>query len=135
MPGGRLPFDCGSDFFPITATAEGVYAGGWSYSLTSDPVGGKEIKAIVSKFTQDGSNGPGPNGSIWTAGSNGTNAPLGAFFAYSGGEAFAARGHVHERGNDNNFLGGAGPHLTYADHFFAKYTTVLDRISAPTPSP
>src|SRR5258708_35725727 len=107
MPAWRRTFDSGSDFFAITATAEGVYAGGWSYSLTSDPVGGKEIKAIVSKFTQDGSNGPGPNGSIWTAGSNGTNAPLGAFFAYSGGGGSAAGGQRKTRRTDRNYVGGS----------------------------
>src|SRR5258708_2855268 len=134
MPGGRLPFDCGSDFFPITATAEGVYAGGWSYSLTSDPVGGKESKAIVSKFTQDGSNGPGPNGSIWTAGSNGTNAPLGAFFAYSGGEAFAASGNVNESGTDYIYVVGTGQPCSYVAYFVAKYGTAGDRIAAATDS-
>jgi hypothetical protein len=133
-PAWSRTFDSGSLFYGITATAEGVYAGGWSYSLTYDPVGGKEDKAIVSKFAQDGSSGPGPNGSIWTAGSNGTNAPLGAFFSYSGLESFQASGSVNESGTDYIYAVGGGQPCSYGAELVAKYDTAGHLIAAATDS-
>jgi hypothetical protein len=127
-------FDSGSDFFGIAVTDEGVYAEGWSYSLTVDNVGGKEVKALICKFALNGSNGAGPNGSLWTAGSDGTNQPLSAFFSYSGVESFATASAASESGTDYIYAVGGGQPCSYGAYFVAKYDTQGHRIAAATDS-
>jgi hypothetical protein len=133
-PAWSRSFGSGSDFFGVTATAEGVYAEGWSYTLTVDNVGGKEVKPIVSKFALNGSNGAGPNGSLWTAGSNGTNQPLSAFFVYGGVESFATASTVNENGTDYVYAVGTAQPCSTVAYFVAKYDTQGHRVAAATDS-
>ena len=134
VPTWSRTFGSGSDFYGIAAASTGIFAAGWSYSLTTDTAGGKEVKTIVSQFTLDGTDGPGPNGSVWTAGSNGTNAPLGALFSYEGVEMFNASGSANESGTNYIYAVGGGQPCSYGAYFVVKYDTAGNRIGAATDS-
>ncbi len=62
IPAWAKSFAFGTDFYGIAATSEGVYADGPNYSLSTDNVGGKEVKSIAAKFALDGSDGAGAGG-------------------------------------------------------------------------
>ncbi len=126
-------FDFGTNFFGVTAMNEGVYAGGWNYSLTSDPVGGKEVKTLLAKFAQDGSSGPATGGATWLAGSGRTNS-LGAFFAYSGVEMFGSLASAQVGGQQFVYAAGGGQPASYFAYLVAKYDTAGNRLAAATDS-
>ena len=126
-------FPFGTDLRGIAATNEGVYAGGWNYSLTSDPVGGKEVKTLVGKFAPDGSDGPGPGGAAWVAGSGGT-ASLASFFVYSGVEMFNAFTTAVEGGSQVLYAAGGGQPGSYFAYLVAKYDSAGHRLAAATDS-
>ena len=132
-PAWSRTFTNGSMIFGAAADGEGVYGVGSSYSLTSDPVGGKEVKPIVAKFAIDGSNGSGPSGSLWVAGSGGT-AGLGAFFAYSGVEMFHAATTNLEGGVPVVYAVGAGQPASYGAYLVAKFDAAGNRLAAATDS-
>src|SRR5919198_2322352 len=113
-------FDFGTQFLGITATNEGVYAGGQNYSLTNDPVGGKEAKTFLAKFAPDGSSGSGPGGSTWVTGGPGN---LGPFFAYSGTEVFGDVRAAVEGGSTFVYAAGGGQPCSYFAYLVAKYDT------------
>jgi len=126
-------FDSGSNFFGLTSTNEGVYPAGYSWSLTTDSVGGKEVKSILGRFALDGSSGPGPEGSTWVAGSGGT-ASRGAFFTYSGVEASSAVTATVEDGSTFLYAVGGGQPYSYGAYLVAKYDTSGNRLAAATDS-
>lgn len=67
-------------FGGVAADASGVYVSGYSYSQTTDGVGGKEHKSIVCKFPSNGATGPGLGGLDWIA--------KPTFFSYMGYENY-----------------------------------------------
>lgn len=71
------------EFQGIGATAGGVYLAGWSYSRTTDGIGSKEHKGILTKFPLTGPPGGGFGGAVWD-----TPVPVGCMFpGYKGYEA------------------------------------------------
>jgi hypothetical protein len=118
LPFGPSPvwarsYGFGTDFFGIAATDEGVYAGGWNYSLTTDNVGGKESKCILAKFAPDGSNGPAPGGALWLA--------LPNFFAYTGAELLHSATTTVEGGSPVNYSVGLAQPCSYWAYVIAKF--------------
>ena len=79
-------FGSGTYFYSVAAANDGVFAAGANYGLTHDHIGGKEAKTFLAKFGSDGTDGPGPEGSLWATGGPGD---LGTFVpSYDGGEVF-----------------------------------------------
>lgn len=108
-------FDYGTSFFGIAATNEGVYPVGHNYSLSSDGVGGKEVKGIAVKFTTDGSNGGGLGGSVWY------NSPN--FYGYRGVESFSAATMADISGTTYLYAAGGGQPASYFAAVIGKFTT------------
>ena len=128
-PSGSSPvwsrvFTFGTNFYGITATNEGVYAGGWSYDLTTDPGGGKEVKSILAKFWPDGSPGSGPGGSIWVSTPN--------FFPYGGVEHHTDVTNAVEGGNTFIYATGGGQPFSYFAPVTAKYDTLGNLLAQAT---
>lgn len=113
------------------ATTDGVFAAGQSYSLTTDSAGGKEVKPVLGRFPLDGSNGAGPEGSTWIAGSGGT-VSQGAFFAYGGVESF--QGGVTAAPGGGYYAVGAGQPASYGAYLVAKFDLSGNRLAAATDS-
>ncbi|NUQ63811.1 MAG: PKD domain-containing protein, partial [Pirellulales bacterium] len=126
-------FNNGTNFFGISAANGAVYAGGDSYSLTSDPVGGKEVKPLLARFRQDGSSGSAAGGAEWVAGSGGT-ASRANFFAYSGVEMFSAVAGVTIGAQQLVYAAGFGQPASYSAYLVAKYDTAGNRQAAATDS-
>jgi hypothetical protein len=102
-------------FFGLVATNQGLYLPGYSYTLTTDNVGGKENKSILTKFPLDGATGPGSGGSSWVATPN--------FFSYTGGENFSAMASAVEGGTTYLYAAGGGQPCSYYAYTIAKYDT------------
>src|SRR5436190_19723136 len=95
----------GQEYFNgVSASPEGVYFSGYSFALTTDNVGGKEIKGITAKFPLSGNTGAGPSGSTWV---RQTPAPPGAY-GYGGGEVCNGCVVVNEQGNYFLYAAGNG---------------------------
>jgi cysteine-rich repeat protein len=109
------PYGFGTNFYAVAATNEGVYAGGFNYSLTTDGVGGKEIKSFLAKFAPDGSNGPAPGGATWLA--------MPHFFAYTGSEFFLAASSAVESGSSFIYAVGGGQPCSFSAYAIAKFDT------------
>ena len=117
-------FGFGTTFFGIAATNEGVYPVGWNYSLSNDPVGGKEVKSIAAKFAPDGSSGPGPGGSQWVRTPN--------IYGYSGVEAFQTATTADIGGTTYLYAGGGGQPFSFYAFTVAKYDTAGNLLNVAT---
>ena len=132
-PAWSRTFGSGSVLFGVAAGTDGVYGGGWSYTLTSDPAGGKEVKAVMAKFPLDGSNGAGPENTIWVAGSGGTNSRAN-FFSYGGVEYGNGATVATENGLPAVYLAAGGQPCSYGAYFVAKFDANGNKIAAATDS-
>lgn len=119
-------FHSGSVLFGAAATSEGLYGVGWSYDLSDDGVGGKEVKSLLAKFALDGSSGPGPHGATLY------NAPN--FFSYRGVESLSGAISVMEGGSPFVYAAGGGQPCSYGAYFVAKFDTLGIRVAAATDS-
>ena len=126
VPAWARSFAFGTDFFGIAATGEGVYADGWNYSLSTDNVGGKEVKSIMTKFPLDGTDGAGPGGSIWEDTPN--------FFSYSGVELYQAATTSVENGSNFVYAAGLGQPCSYNAYIISKFDTSGNLIASATDS-
>src|SRR5438132_353032 len=123
-PAWSRTFDFGTDFFGIGATSEGVYAGGWNWSLSNDIFGAKEVKTMVAKFPRDGSSGAGPGGSTWVAGAGGNLVT--SFYGFDGVESFNAVTTAVEGSSAVIYAAGAGQACSPPTEFgsiVAKFST------------
>jgi hypothetical protein len=125
-PAWSRSFAFGTDLFGIAATDEGVYADGWNYSLSTDNVGGKEVKSIMAKFALDGSGGAGAGGSIWESTPN--------FFSYSGVELFQAATMSVESGSNFVYAAGLGQPCSFDAYIIAKFDSSGNLIASATDS-
>jgi N-acetylneuraminic acid mutarotase len=126
VPAWSRSFAFGTDFFGIAATSEGLYADGWNYSLSTDNVGGKEVKSIMAKFPLDGSSGAESGGSIWEDTPN--------FFSYSGVELFQAATTSIENGSTFLYAAGLGQPCSYNAYIVSKFDTSGNLIASATDS-
>ena len=126
VPAWSRSFAFGTDFYGIAATSEGVYADGWNYSLSTDNVGGKEVKSIMAKFALDGSGGAGAGGSIWESTPN--------FFSYSGVELFQAATMSVESGSNFVYAAGLGQPCSFDAYIIAKFDSSGNLIASATDS-
>lgn len=105
-----------SDTFDgVTATSEGVYFSGQSYSQTTDGLGGKEGKSVLVKFSLDGPAGPDVAGAEWVAKPH--------FFGYEGHESFSNAISVIEDDVPYIYVVGGGQPASYWAYTVAKYDT------------
>lgn len=130
-PPGAAPvwsraFGFGTNFFGVAATDEGVYAAGHNFSLTTDNVGGKEVKGILAKFPLDGSAGPATGGASWLATPN--------YFVYTGVEIFSALTTAQEAGGPVVYAAGGGQPCSFFAYLVSKYDTAGNRLAAATDS-
>ena len=93
----------GDEFNAVSATTNGVYFAGDSYSRTADTVGGKENKGIVVRFPNTGATGTGVGGVTWDR-----QTPPGGAFGYGGGEALWASLLTTESGTNYIYVTGSG---------------------------
>jgi Bacterial Ig-like domain (group 3) len=124
------------NFHGITATASDIFPVGYSYDLTTDNVGSKEIKSILAEFAPDGSTGGGPGGSLFlaTAAVNPNAAGSTAFFSYSGFESFEGAATQDEGGSAFIYAVGGGQPCSYGAYLVAKYDTSGHFVGAATDS-
>src|SRR5262245_5066945 len=118
VPPGPSPiwarsYHFGTDFFGIAATNQGVYADGWNYSLTTDNVGGKEVKSILAKFAPDGSSGATFGRAIWLG--------LPNFFVYTGVEILQATTTAVEGGLPVIYAVGGGQPCSFFAYVITKF--------------
>lgn len=119
-------FGFGTNFLDVTVVGTGVYAAGWNYDLTTDGVGGKEIKAFLARFNADGSPGGAGGDAVWLKPEN--------FFAYTGVEVFNAIAAADEGGTPYLYVAGGGQPASYGAYIVAKYTEQGVRVAAATDS-
>ncbi len=119
-------FNFGTNFFGIAATSDGVYTGGWSYSLTTDNSGGKEVKSILAEFLPDGTPGGGTGDAVWLATPN--------FFSYSGVEFIEAVTTAEESGNTYIYAVGFGQPCSYGGYIISKYDDSGNLVASATDS-
>ena len=119
LPPGGTPawsrsFDYGTHFYGLSITDEGIYCAGWSWGLSNDPVGGKEVKSFLGKFNLDGSSGPGIGDCLWYRTPN--------FFGYSGHEQFCGATTLVQGAVPYTYAIGFGePGSPRSGFFIAKY--------------
>jgi len=123
-PAWSRSFGFGTAFFGVAATDEGVYPVGWNYSLSSDPVGGKEVKSIAAKFAPDGSAGAGPGGSVWV------RTP--SFYGYSGVEMLTSATTAVVGGSTYLYAAGGGQPYSYFGYAVARFDTAGNLLRVAT---
>lgn len=115
------------EIFPgVTATSEGVYFPGQSWSQTTDGVGGKEAKSVLVKFPLDGPTGPDVGSALWVAKPH--------FFVYTGAETHSAVTTAVEGGSTFIYAAGGGQPSSYFAYIIAKYDTSGNLLAAATDS-
>lgn len=108
---GSPPFH--ENFFGVTATSQGPYFAGQSYSQTSDGVGGKEAKGVLVKYPPNGPTGLATGGAEWIAKPN--------FFSYTGGEELKDAIVVEEEGDTFIYVAGGGQPCSHFAYVISKY--------------
>ncbi|MFN2547890.1 MAG: PKD domain-containing protein [Myxococcales bacterium] len=131
IPGGSptwsLPFGSGTDFFGIAASPDAVYSGGYSYSLTTDLSGGKEVKEFAAAFN------PASDAELWRSPAS-TSGTCSGLFQYCGVEFWSGLATTVESGARVVYAAGGGQPCSYSASLVAKYNSSGARIVAATDS-
>lgn len=115
--------------FGLAATPAGLLGAGWSHpsaGITSDGVGGAEVKGLLSRFALDNSAGPAPGGAAAAWPQN--------YFVYRGVESIEKVTAAEIGGTTYYYTAGWGQPCSYAAYVIAKYDTAGTRLAAATDS-
>ncbi|MEK9630101.1 MAG: kelch repeat-containing protein, partial [Nitrospinota bacterium] len=115
------------NMFGMSSNNQSVFAQGWSHpfqGLTSDGVGGAEVKGFVARFNNDGSNGPGPGGSVNVATPN--------YFSYTGVEGHLGSTVVEENGSTFVYVSGFAQPCSHGANIVCKFDTSGNLIAKGT---
>jgi VCBS repeat-containing protein len=112
------------NFFGVAADASEIYGVGDSYSLTTDNVGGKEVKSLLVRFNANGTSGNNPAPAIGDTTHN--------FFGYTGVESFHDAVATNQGGLTFVYATGTGQPFSYAAYTVAKFDASGNLLAAAT---
>ncbi|MFA5026886.1 MAG: LamG-like jellyroll fold domain-containing protein, partial [Candidatus Methylomirabilota bacterium] len=126
-PAWSRTIQSGTALFGVAASLSEAYPVGWSYSLSNDPSGDKEVKSYGATFRADGIAGSAADGAAWVATPN--------LFSYGGVEYLNAATAVTVGGTPYIFAAGFGQPCSYGAYTVVKLDPATGaRLAAATDS-